>query len=375
MPSMRAKAEQPVPQPGPMRIIHVLHSHGYGGAESHALLLMRGQRAAGHDVRFAGPGDSWLARACQAEAIPVHHVAMHGLYDPVSHLRLRRLVRQWRPDILHGHLIRGAYYAGHAAPRFVPSRPRRPVALCTAHATTARKHMGRCAHIIAVSQAVRQNLLRHGYDDARITTIYNGVPHVPPGDRPALRRELGIPDGAFAVVNAGRFVPDKGQDLLVRTLAQCPPQVHLYLIGAPDTPFGEQVRALAAQHDAARIHFLGYRPDVQRILPAFDAFALSSRREALSLAVVEAFAARLPVVATTVGGVPEIVIDGQTGLHARPEDPQSLAAGITWLASDAAQAQAYAQAARAMFEARLTVDGMVRRTMEVYERCGAGLAR
>lgn len=246
MPSMHARAERRPRQAGGMRIVHVLHSHGYGGAESHALLLMRGQRAAGHEVILAGPSDSWLARACQAEAIPVHHLAMHGLYDPVSHWRLRRLVRQWRPDVLHGHLIRGAYYAGlagHTSPR-----RGRPVAICTAHATTARKHMGHCAHIIAVSEAVRQNLLRHGYDAGRITTIYNGVPDVPSGDRHALRRELGIAEGAFAVANAGRFVPDKGQDLLVRALAQCPPQVHLYLIGAPDTPYGEQVRALAAQH-------------------------------------------------------------------------------------------------------------------------------
>lgn len=352
-----------------MRIVHVLHSHGYGGAENHALLLMRGQRRAGHEVVFAGPHDSWLARACQGEGIPVHHLAMSGLYDPLSHLRLRLLVRRWRPDILHGHLIRGAYYAGRAAPR-----SGRPIAICTAHATTARKHMGRCRHIIAVSEAVRDNLIRHQYHPGRITTIYNGVPDVPHGDRTALRRELGIPDDAFAVANAGRFIPDKGQDLLIRALPDCPPYVHLYLIGAPDTPFGEQARALAgdqANQAGPRIHFLGYRPDVQRILPAFDAYALSSRREALPLplALAEAFAARLPVVATTVGGVPEIVLDGQTGLHARPDDAASLAAGLTRLASQPAEATALAAAGRARFESQLTVERMVRETLSVYTRC------
>ncbi|MDX9844569.1 MAG: glycosyltransferase [Aquabacterium sp.] len=349
-----------------MRIIHVLHSHGYGGAENHALMLMRGQRAAGHDVMFAGPQDSWLGQACAAENIPACHIGMHGLFDLVSHWKLRRLARRWQADIVHGHLIRGAMYAGHAG-----HRQHRPLAVCTAHATTAKTHMHRCAHIIAVSDAVRQNLAHAGYDIARMTVVHNGVPDVhpqaPTSTRQALREELGIPDHVVAVVNAGRFIHDKGQDLLLDALAHTPENVHLYLIGAPDTPYGEQV--LKRSFDRSRVHFLGYRKDVQRILPAFDIYALSSRREALPLSLVEAMAARLPVVATTVGGIPEIVEHERTGLLVPPDHPTALAAAVTRFHDDPDMAHRLALAGRDHYERFLTDARMVEQTLAVYQRC------
>lgn len=348
-----------------MRIIHVLHSHGYGGAESHALMMMKGQQAAGHDVFFAGPLDSWIGHACAEAGIEALHIGMHGMLDLVSHWKLMRLARQWRADIVHGHLIRGAMYAGIAG-----HLDRRPVAICTAHATTAKTHMHRCAHIIAVSDAVRTNLIAAGYAADRISMIHNGVPDaqssISSEDRARLRAELGIPAEITAVVNAGRFVYDKGQDLLVEALAQTPPEMHLYLIGDPDTEFGAQVKALP--HAAGRIHFLGYRPDVQRILPAFDMYVLSSRREALSLSLVEAFAARLPVVATTVGGVPEIVLHERTGLQVRPNDPSALGQAMVRLHANPDLAKQLATDGRHFFEQHLTADSMLKKTLSVYER-------
>lgn len=348
-----------------MRIVHVLHSHGYGGAENHALTMMKGQRAAGHEVLFAGPLDSWIGRACAAEGIEAVHISMHGLYDLVSHWRLKRLVRQWRADIVHGHLIRGAMYAGSAG-----HRHRKPLAICTAHATTAKTHMHKCAHIIAVSGAVRDNLVRAGYEPERISVVHNGVPDGPSdgsaAERASLRAELGIPDGVTAVVNAGRFIHDKGQDLLLAALAQTPGDVHLYLIGDPDTEYGRQVRQQA--HDATRVHFMGYRKDVQRILPAFDIYALSSRREALPLSLVEAFAARLPVVATTVGGVPEIVLHERTGLQVPPDDAVALGQALARLHADRALMQALARQGRQHFEEHLTAERMVAQTLAVCAR-------
>ena len=354
-----------------MRIVHVLHSHGYGGAESHALLMMKGQREAGHAVCYAGPMDSWLGRSCTAAGIEGEHIPMHGLLDVWSHWKLRQLVRRWRADVVHGHLIRGAMYAGRAG-----HRSRAPLAVCTAHATTARTHMQRCGHIIAVSGAVRDGLLSAGYPERDVSLIYNGVPEGPPPPSPdqraALRLELGIPQSAFAVVNAGRFVRDKGQDLLIEALRQTDPAVHLYLIGDPDTEFGRTLGDTLAALPAAlaeRVHRLGYRQDVQRLLPAFDAFALSSRREALSIAVIEAFAARLPVVATRVGGVPEIVRDLDTGLLVPPEDPAALAQGIERLHTEPALARRLAESGRQQHTEHLTAHAMVERTLALYQRC------
>ena len=100
------------------------------------------------------------------------------------------------------------------------------------------------------------------------------------------------------------------------------PQAHLWLVGDPNTDHGRQVQAMAAQHP--RIHFLGYRNDVQRILPAFDGYVLSSRREAMPLSLIEAMAARLPIVTTSVGGVPEVVSDGESGLIVPSDDVGAL---------------------------------------------------
>jgi len=353
-----------------MRIVHVLHSHGYGGAESHALLMMRLQREAGHEVSYAGPMDSWLGRECEKAGIACEHIPMHGLFDLWSHWKLRSLLKRFRADIVHGHLIRGAMYAGRAG-----HRHRAPVAICTAHATTARTHMQRCAHIIAVSGAVRDGLLAAGYAERDVSLVYNGVPEGPvpasPEQRTALRAELGISADAFAVVHVGHFVRDKGQDLLVQAMRSVPTGAHLYLIGDPATDFGREVQALLTAEPAlaARVHCLGFRPDVQRLLPAFDAFALASRREALSIAVIEAFAARVPVVATRVGGVPEIVRHEDTGLLVPTEDAAALAQGITRLSADAdLHAHLVAQGER-LYQEQLTARSMVERTLALYQRC------
>lgn len=365
-----------------MRIVHVLHSHGYGGAENHVMMMMQGQRAAGHAVMFAGPLDSWLGKACADAGIEAAHIPMHGLYDPWSHWQLGRLVQRWQPDIVHGHLIREAAYAGRAG-----HTQRKPLAVCTAHATTAKTHMQRCAHIVAVSDAVKRNLVAAGYAAPRISVVHNGVPdafggpwqHTPESraaHRADLRKELGIPEGVFAVVNAGRFIHDKGQDLLLQALQHTPGDahqgVHVYLIGDPATEFGahfEQMRQALREtqaHAADRIHLLGYRQDVQRILPAFDAYALSSRREALPLSLVEAFAARLPVIATTVGGVPEIVLHERTGLQVPPDDATALGLAMARLHGDADLAERLATSGRQHYEQHLTAEHMVASTLDVY---------
>jgi glycosyltransferase involved in cell wall biosynthesis len=346
-----------------MRIIHVLHSHGYGGAENHVIILMRGQIAQGHEVMFVGPLDSWLGKACKEHGIPATHLRMSGLYDVFSHLKLWRLVRSWKADVVHGHLIRASYYAGWAG-----QRAQRPLAMCTAHTTNAVKHMDRCAHIIAISKAIRQNLVDHGHPAHGVSTIYNGVPDSPASPREALRRELGIDDKTVAVVHVGRFVKDKAQDTLVRSMMDVAhPEVKLFLIGQDDTDFGREVHALPQEKQ--RVQYLGFRGDVQRLLPAFDVYAQPSRREGMGLAILEAFAARLPVIASEVGGMPEVVRHEQTGLLIPPNDPPALAAAISRLAQDQALAQRLAQAGRHFYDEHLRADTMVTQTLATYERC------
>lgn len=340
-----------------MRIIHVLHSHGFGGAERHALWLMQGLQEKGHDLIFAGPLDSWLAEQCTQAGIKTHHLRMSGMYDIFSHLKLRRLVQNWQPDIIHGHLQRGACYAAAAA-KNIP-------AICTAHATTARKHMQGCRHIIAVAEAVRINLLDAGYPEDRITVIHNGVPDIAGGKREQLRKELGIPLNAFALFNAGRFIPDKGQDLLIKMMKQLP-DIRLYLAGDETTKFGKQVRQMAA--DNKQICFMGYRADIQRLLPAFDLYISSSRREAFGLSLAEAFAASLPVLATAVGGVPEVVQHNLNGLLVEHENIEEMAAAVRLLADDRTKLADFARQARKTYQNKFNCQIMVNRVEALYKQ-------
>jgi Glycosyltransferase len=360
---MRPDSRTPAPtgDARPLRIVQVLHSHGYGGAEQHALALMKGLRERGHEVLYAGPSDSWLAGRCAEAGIDHEHLAMVGMYDVVSWLRLRRLVARWRADIVHGHLLRGARYAGWACGR--------AAAVGTAHATTARKHMQDCRELIAVAEAVRRTLVDAGYDARRITVIHNGVADQPGGDRAALRRELGIGEDEFAVFNAGRFIPDKGQHLLVEAIGQVP-GARLYLAGDPATDYGRGVQEAA--RGRAEVTFLGYRGDVRRLLPAFDAYASSSYREAFPLSLVEAACAGLPIVATDVGGVAEIVRDGQTGVLVPPGNAQALAAALARLAREPARAQALGRQARQLYAGQFTLEHMVTLTEAVYRRALQG---
>lgn len=367
MPDARPSARDATTNLRPMRILQVLHSHGYGGAERHCLALMKGLRALGHEVLYAGPADGWLARECQAAGLPTEHLRMSGLFDVPSYLKLRRLARRWRADVVHGHLVRGAQYAGLAA-RGLPG----VATVCTAHATTAAKHMRRCDHIIAVSEAVQANLLRHGHPAGRVLVIHNGMPDGPTRPAPQVRAALGIAPDEFAVFSAGRFIRDKGQDLMVRAVQQCRVPVTLWLAGATDTAFGTEVRQLAAGD--ARIRFLGYRDDVQALLPAFDAYLSASRREAFGLSLAEACAARLPIVATAVGGVPEIVEHGRTGLLVDSEDVAGLAAALERLVRERALGESLGDQARARFLERFTVERMVRDTAALYQRIAKGAA-
>lgn len=354
-----------------MRVMQILHSQGYGGAENHALVLCGALHKAGHEVSLVCPEGSWLAQHASSAGLTVLPLRMAGLYDLISHWSLRRWVRATRPDIVHGHLIRGAYYAGWASKGWANAVP-----VCTAHATTAHKHMERCQRIIAVSQAVKDTMLSRGHDSTLIDVVHNGMPDVPPPDRSARRAELGIPPERLALVLAGRFVRDKGQDLAVGSLRDLPEHAHLYLIGDPQTAFGQEVRALAHTGGlSSRVHFLGYRPDVPRLLCAFDIYVSASRREALGLSLVEACAAGLPVVATSVGGVPEVVIDGHTGLLVPTDRPEELGKSIRQLMDQPSSRQTLGRNGRERYLRQFTVDAMLTGTLQTYERARAGVTQ
>lgn len=352
-----------------MKIITVLHSHDLGGAERHALGLMCALRDAGHDLLFAGPVDSWLAEQIKSQGIVVEHLPMHGFLDIASMLRLARIARRTKADIIHGHLTRGAHYAGIAGRLSgIPS-------IATAHSTNAGKHFGRVKRIIAASSAVRTFLLERGYPDERIEVIHHGldIPALPPTTRDAYRARYGIPPDAVIFGMVARFVHDKGQDTVLKAFADAGIPGRLLLVGDASSPWGKAMRQLAGElalDDKAL--FTGLQNDVFPALAAMDVFLAPSRREALGLSLIEAAGMRLPLLGAAVGGIPEIVVPEHNGLLLPPDDIPAWSGAIQRLYDETDSRHRMGNAARATYEQRFSTARMMRATEDIYRRTVEG---
>lgn len=342
-----------------MKIIQVNLSKGYGGAETHTLSLIQGLLAAGEEVMLLVRPNSWLAKRAQELGIPYQLQKFRGNYDLLALWQLRRFILQWKPDIVHAQLTRAARYVGYACAGTSAT------AVSTCHATSSHKNMARCAKIIAVSQMVKHCLMDN-YDAKCVDVVYNGIAEPELFAREEIRQELGISKEIFALACVGRFVSEKGQDLLINAMHDLPKNVHLYFIGDDANAFGGEVKRSAG--DSKQIHFLGFRHDVTRILHGMDALVAPSRREALSVAAIEASAVQLPVIAAKVGGLPEVVSDGETGLLFPVDDVDQLRDAILQLSENKDQRILFGKSARKRFENCFTLDHMTQATLGVYQQ-------
>ena len=219
------------------------------------------------------------------------------------------------------------------------------------------------SRVAANSEAARRRLRREGVRAGRISVIPNGI------DLERFRPRAQDPGpGIRRVLTVARFRPEKRLDTFIeagRLALQAVPDLEFALAG--DGPLED---ALKAQADAARlgnrVRFLGLRQDVQDVLREHDLFVLPSESEAFPNAVLEAMATALPIVATRVGGVPELIEDGRSGLLVAPADPEALAAAIVGLARRPAYARALGGRARADAEARYSFGRMVSQFEQLY---------
>ena len=353
-----------------MRIITILRSLKSGGAERHALQLMRGLRERGHEALYAGPMAGWLGQQLLADGFDGIDLPLRGLIDMPSVWRLARYARSVKADLIHGHLTRGAFYAGYAAR--LAGLPN----VATAHSDNAGKHFGRADRIIAVSQAVADFLLRCGYDPQRIRMVHHGIADItaplPADVRTKIRSSLDLPEDEPCLLIAARIVPAKGHDTALKALAAVRERRWtLLLAGDHLGDLGPQMQALAQELGIAdRVRFLGLREDVPALMAASDILLAPSRREALSLTLLEASACSLPIIASRVGGIGEVVQDGTSGLLVSPDDPEALAAALCSLLDQPARRLAMGAHARKRFDACFTENLMFDQTEAVYrEAC------
>ena len=196
-------------------------------------------------------------------------------------------------------------------------------------------------------------------------------------DRAAAKRALGLPEGAPAIGTVGRLEARKGTRTLIEALARLDGAIgDAHLVVAGDGPLREELAGLAARLGVAdRVRLLGNRDDVRDVLAALDVFALPSLTEGMSNALLEAMAMALPLVATAVGGNPEVVTDAEHGLLVPPGDPEPLARAIGRLLANREDGARMGAAARRRVEERYGARAMVRELEGVYAAVAARAAR
>lgn len=344
----------------PVRVGFVLHSLGVAGAEMLAVETIR--RLAGHisPVVFCLDAVGELGNRLQAEGVEVVCLGRRPGRDFRVAWRLARAARRRRIEVLHAHQYTPFFYAALArvlaggTPRLIFTEHGRhyPDRVAPLRRACNRLFLDRLADEVnaVCAFSARQLQRADGFRGRRIRIIPNGIdlaPYTRRPDRAALRRQLGLDPQRRYVINVARCHPVKDQAMLLRALrevAAAKPDVDLLIAG--DGVLRGELDALAGSLGiAGRVRFLGVRHDVPALLQASDLFALTSLSEAASLTLLEAMAAGLPVVATAVGGNPEIVHDGREGLLVPRGDAAAAARAILTLLDDPARAAAMGNAA------------------------------
>ena len=304
------------------------------------------------------------------------HVPKRGLaVDITLPLRLATAFRRDSVDVVHLHnklpLIYGAL-AGKLAGCGVVST-RHGLVEGSGRQLWVRRQAARLVDgYVAVSAEVAQNTRANGLAiEPKLMVIENGIDlgfYQPrPEVRAAVRAELGLSDSALAIGSVCRLIHYKNVGLLLRTaLPHLSQTTQLMIIG--DGPERSALESVAAQHPHGKYaRFLGQRADVARLLNGLDLFALSSSTEGHPLAVIEAMATGLPVLATNVGGIPEMLEDGMTGFLA-PVDEQAFAARLTAALDQSRNWAAMGSAARLTARERFSSETMAERYLALYNR-------
>jgi glycosyltransferase involved in cell wall biosynthesis len=360
--------------------VKVLHLHkltGVSGSEAHLLALLPALRERGVDARFLGldvPGTDaalFYERLDQLE-VPYCRVRCGIDVSPRLARDVVRAVRAERPDLLHTHLVHGDVYGSIAG-----SLTRTPV-VSTRH-NDDRYLLGPFRYVdrtfargmprlIAISDAVRIFLEAAGHDPRKLTTIRYGLDEVPAAPSVPTPAQAGVPGGVPLAVAVGRLIAQKDHPTLLRAFAlvrERIPNARLAILGSG--PLEGETRALVRELGLESAVSLPGRTEIRDWLERADVFVHTSRWEGFGIVLLEAMLAGLPVVATRVSAVPEVVVPGQTGALVEAGDADGVARELTRLLGDADLRSRLGAAGRERARTEFSVARMAERTIDVYE--------
>jgi glycosyltransferase involved in cell wall biosynthesis len=355
-----------------MKVLHVDSSRSWRGGQNQVVLTAQGLAARGHAVRLVCRAGGQLEARIREAGLDVNPIAFSGDAWPQAAWSLSRIARTSRPDVVHLH-DPNAVGAGVLARRLLglraPLVASRRVDFALRGRCSRLKYRS-CDRVVAVSRAIATVLEEGGLSPERVRLVYEGVPDRPPlnGGAGALR-ELGVPADALVVGNVAALTDHKDHATLVEAAAlvsrRIPRVVFLVLGEGEQRPRIESRVAELGIRD--RVVLAGFRDDVDRFLPTFDVFCLSSHMEGLGTSLLDAMAFARPIVATAAGGICEAVEDGLNGRLVPPRNPQALADALVETLSSPELRASMGRAGRRRFEERFTAGRMVDETLRVYE--------
>lgn len=337
--------------------------------------VMTAVHHAGISLQVIAQPESYATQRCEELGIPYREHSFRGRVDRGGQTIIEDMIRDHDPDILHAVTNRALSNALLAVKRLQHS------ARIIAYRGTSG-HLSwfdpaawmsylnpRVDRIVCVSDAVRRYLRSKGIPNKKLVVIHKG--HDPDWYQrvtPPSRASLGIPDNALIVGFIGNMRPVKGVDVLLRSVKYLPPHlpVHLLLVGEDRD---SRLKPLASKAPITdRIHFTGFRSDAVALTGLFDVSVMPSvNREGLPKALIECMSRNIPSIASDVGGMPELIEDGLSGMIVPPRDAKSLAKAVQTLLEDEALRKSIGDAGRKRIEGAFHIQHTVDKTLALYE--------
>ncbi|WP_447921121.1 glycosyltransferase family 4 protein [Achromobacter aegrifaciens] len=367
-----------------MRILHTLAERSLGGLEFRVLEQSAWLQAHGYEVAIAAPADSEIGREARLRGLRTVDIDFNRAYSPATILKLRRAVGALRIDIIDSHSRADGKTAALCRDLCAVVRTRHFAKPMRSSPRRRLEWKIGCDHVIATSRLGKQEILAARLaSDARISVVgewaaeeFFQSDHTPQA-RQRTRQALGIrtPENAYVIATIGMLRPEKGQADLLRVVQRLRSQrvpASALVVGMPTAgtkPYAYALHQLAVDLGIAEhVVFAGHRNNVAEMIRAADVVLVPSATEAWSRVVPESFAARRPVVASDVGGLPEIVTPGQTGWLAAPGNIVDYADRIMRIRDQPEHAEAMVGNARAYAETNFRLAGKMFSTLEAYKR-------
>ena len=373
------------------RILYVHGIGAIGGAERDLLALLKSLDLDKWEPHVVCPGIGPLLDQLQALAIPTHALTLPPWRKLFSFFQRRSAVRrlgilvgQLKPAMIHvndiwwvPHTLRAVRYNPTSVP--VVAHVRQEIE----PAKVRRYGLDRVDAVVAISRQIEESLIAGGVSASRVRTLYSGIDcsgSQPAVDSQAIRQMIGAPNGAVLLGTIANLFPRKGYEVMLRALPaiiRAVPTVQYVIVGSDENHYADRLRQLAQELKIAeQVHMVGFQDAVQPFLAALDLYVHPALMEGFGIAVVEAMAMGKAVVATTTGGLPEVVEQGETGLLVPPGDVEALAGTVIALLEDKVRREQMGHNGMVRVQERFSLAASVMQMEQLYgEVLAAGKGR